>query len=147
MYKTALVKADIEDGRRVIDEIEKIIPITAAFWFYREEDDEWKLMVVSPDVEARGPINLYTRIDVLLNGVATDFNRPLVMPLSRISVTNTPLSRHQPHRPRLSRAGVLFGRASNATLTRVRILTVWALLDQALVSSKPDCRERCLMRD
>jgi len=107
MYKTALVKTDIEDGRRVIDEIEKIIPITAAFWFYREEDDEWKLVVVSPGVEAKGPIDLYTKIALLLNDLAVDSHRPVTMPLTRITMTST----HHPTYLRIKRFGDAFNDA------------------------------------
>jgi hypothetical protein len=51
MYKTVLVETDIEDGRRILKELERhISPIVAAFWFHFEEEDDWKLVVVSPEV-------------------------------------------------------------------------------------------------
>ncbi len=88
MYKTILVENDIEGGRRVVDELEKLMAITAAFWYCEDEDDEWKLVIVSPDVAEKGPIQLYQRIAVLLNDLSVDPQKPVQMPLSRISLTN-----------------------------------------------------------
>ena len=72
-----MVATDISDGQRVFDELEKIIQVTAALWVYLEEEDEWKLVIVSPDVSERGPIKLYTRIAVLLNDLSTDPQKPV----------------------------------------------------------------------
>jgi hypothetical protein len=87
MYKTALVNSDISDGKRVVEELERMMPITAAFWFYREEDDEWKLVIVTPEIASKGPINLYSKVAVLLNDLSVDAHSPVVMPLSRITLT------------------------------------------------------------
>ena len=86
MYKTKLVETDIADGQRVVDELETILQVTAAFWLFLEEEDEWKLVIVSPDVAAKGPINLYTRIAVLLNNLSVDPHKPVQMPLTRINL-------------------------------------------------------------
>jgi hypothetical protein len=86
MYKTTLVVTDIADGQRVVDELEKILQITAAFWVYLEEEDEWKLVIVTPDVSEEGPINLYTRIAVLLNELSIDPQKPVQMPLTSVTL-------------------------------------------------------------
>ncbi len=45
MHKTFLVSTDIEDGRRILRELERLqLPVTAAFWFQDEERD-WELVV------------------------------------------------------------------------------------------------------
>jgi hypothetical protein len=88
MYKTTLVAADIADGQRVVDELEKIIAVTAALWVYLEEEDEWKLVIVSSDVSGKGPINLYTRVAVLLNDLSADPQKPVQMPLTSITLVS-----------------------------------------------------------
>jgi hypothetical protein len=88
MYKTTLVEADIADGQRVVDEVEKILQVTASFWIYLEEEDEWNLAIVSPDVPEKGPFELYTKIAVLLNNLSIDQQKPVQMPLSRIMLVS-----------------------------------------------------------
>ncbi len=91
MYKTQLVETDITDGRRVVEELEKVMRITAAFWYCEDEDSEWKLVIVSPDVAEKGSSQLYQRIAVLLNDLSVDLQKPVIMPLSTIRLT-TPRS-------------------------------------------------------
>lgn len=69
MYKTILVAKDVESGRQVVDGLEKMgIPITAAFWFYFEEEQRWRLVIVSPDVGSRGRKEIYGLTVLLLTG-------------------------------------------------------------------------------
>jgi hypothetical protein len=88
MYKTILVATDIEDGRRILKELEKQgLQTTAAFWFHKDEED-WKLFVVSPDVEEQGPTKLYTMIARMLKDLSSDPDGPLQFPLDRISLAS-----------------------------------------------------------
>jgi hypothetical protein len=88
MYKTILVAADIEEGRRILNELEKLqLPITAAFWLHEDEED-WKLVVVSPDVEEKGPNKLYTMIASMLKNLSSDSQKPLEFPLDRIRLAS-----------------------------------------------------------
>jgi hypothetical protein len=88
MYKTILVGTDIEDGRRLLRELEdRGLHIVAAFWFQDEEED-WKLIAVSPDVEEKGPTALYTMIAMMLKDLSVDPNRPLQFPLDRITLVS-----------------------------------------------------------
>src|ERR1700733_5651254 len=67
MYKTVLVDIDIGEGRKVLAELEKdISPISAAFWYHFDEEDDWKLMVVSPEVSDIGPRQLYQKVSEVL---------------------------------------------------------------------------------
>lgn len=85
MYKTVLVDTIIEDGRRILDGLEKLLlPILAAFWYHFEEEDEWKLVIVSPDVSEKGPRVLYFMLSTLLYDLANDPKKPLQFPLDRI---------------------------------------------------------------
>jgi hypothetical protein len=90
MFKTTLVETDILSGQRVVDELEKLklLQVTAAFWLYVEEEDEWKLIIASPDVAGQGPINLYTRIATMLNDLSIDPQKPVQMPLTKITLVS-----------------------------------------------------------
>jgi hypothetical protein len=85
MYKTVLVEADIEEGRRVLQELEKRhLQITAAFWFHEDEED-WKLIVVSPEVEEKGTHKIYMMVVPMLRELAARPDKPLKS-LDRIKV-------------------------------------------------------------
>lgn len=92
MYKTALVNTDIADGRRVVEELGKLMNVIAAFWYRREEEEQGKLVVVTSDLVNNGPISLYTKIAVMLNSLSVDAKSPVQMSLSRITLTD-------PHNP------------------------------------------------
>ncbi|HYM07624.1 MAG TPA: hypothetical protein VEU11_13780 [Terriglobales bacterium] len=63
MFKTVLVEPEISDGRRLVDELRRQdFPITAAFWFYFEEAERWRLVIISPDVQTRGPRDAYRKL-------------------------------------------------------------------------------------
>jgi hypothetical protein len=86
MYKTTLVESDIADGQRVVDEAEKLLRVAAALWLYLEEEDEWKLVIVSPDVPEKGPFRLYTSLAAMLNNLSSDSQKPIQMPLARVTL-------------------------------------------------------------
>jgi hypothetical protein len=90
MYQTTLVENDVENGRRILDTLERagVLRVTAAFWFHFEEEDQWKLVIVSPDVSEKGPKLLYTMISGLLHALASDPEKPLDFPLDRIRLLN-----------------------------------------------------------
>ena len=54
MYKTKLVEEDIKDGKLVVATLEQSVKVTAAFWSYFEDEDDWNLVIVSPDVAEKG---------------------------------------------------------------------------------------------
>ena len=73
MVKTSLVDSDIEDGRKLLDELKRIDPhflVQAAFWFYRPEVFEWRLFIATPLVDQRGPASAYTDIQGALRSLA-----------------------------------------------------------------------------
>jgi hypothetical protein len=90
MYKTILVAKDIENGRRIVDRLEKDgWRMDAVFWFHSEENDRWKLVIVSPDVAAQGPLKLYSRIQTMLSEMANDPKDPLDFPLNQIMLVTS----------------------------------------------------------
>jgi len=52
MYIKVLVEQDIENGRKLIEALQKRLPISAAFWLYTEKANEWSLVIVSSLVSA-----------------------------------------------------------------------------------------------
>ncbi len=54
MYIKVLVEQDIENGRRFVKTLQKLMPIDAAFWSNDEEANKWKLKIVSHFVAAGG---------------------------------------------------------------------------------------------
>jgi hypothetical protein len=69
MHKTTLVEADIVDGERVVSALEALgVRITAAFWHNSDDEDDWHLIVVSPDVSEKGPREVYKQAFGLLHG-------------------------------------------------------------------------------
>jgi hypothetical protein len=69
MVKAALVERDIEDGRQLINELNNIdsrFRVQAAFWLYRQESMEWRLIIATPLVDQRGPFSTYTDVQGIL---------------------------------------------------------------------------------
>lgn len=67
MVKTALVEKDIEEGKRLIEELDKTnFRVQAALWFYLADSDEWRLLIASSFVEKEGPRKSYNFIQTVL---------------------------------------------------------------------------------
>jgi|SRR5947209_8656935 len=92
MYRTILVDKHIEAGRRVLEGLaQSNIDVTAAFWFYFEEEGQWRLTIVSPEVATKGPKFVYTTLSVLLYDLAHNSPNPVEITLDQIRVV-TPSS-------------------------------------------------------
>jgi len=77
MYKTTLVRTDIEGGERVVSALEGSgLKITAAFWSNKEDEDDWYLIVVSPEVAEKGATQVYRQAFDLLNNGDVDPPEP-----------------------------------------------------------------------
>ena len=56
MDNATLVKPDIEAGRQLLQGLDEAnFDVQAAFWFYREESEEWRLYIATPLVAKMGP--------------------------------------------------------------------------------------------
>ena len=63
MFKTTLVEAEISDGGLVVEELRRQqFPITAAFWYYFDEAERWRLVIISRHVQSAGPRDAYRRL-------------------------------------------------------------------------------------
>ena len=68
MYKTTLVRADIKGGERLVSALEASgLKIAAAFWSNKEDEDDWYLVVVSPEVAEKGATIVYKQAYELLH--------------------------------------------------------------------------------
>jgi len=63
MDKKILVEKDIEHGKKLLEALDDAqIEITAAFWFFRSDSDNWRLHLASPVVDESGPLETYDKI-------------------------------------------------------------------------------------
>ncbi len=73
MVTASLVESDIEDGRRLLDELKSIgshFLVEAAFWLLRPDVLDWRLYIATPLVDQRGPVSAYTDIQSALRALA-----------------------------------------------------------------------------
>ena len=74
MLKTLLVDDFKEDGALLLDVLEREhFPITAALWFYLDDEGIWRLVIVTPYVDKNGPLRTYMRIMELLDKLEPRF--------------------------------------------------------------------------
>jgi hypothetical protein len=60
MVARTLVEKDIEAGRHLLEELDKQkTAISAALWFYLDDDDRWRLLLASRVVDDQGPLAAY----------------------------------------------------------------------------------------
>jgi hypothetical protein len=73
MVTASLVESDIEDGRKLLDELKSIdshFLVEAAFWLLRPEVLDWRLYIATPLVDQRGSASAYTDIQGALRALA-----------------------------------------------------------------------------
>lgn len=85
MDKTALVKEDMQEGKKLIEALDKAdFQVEAAIWFYLTDSGEWRLLIASPLVEKEGPKKAYS----LIQRVLSKSLPPLGISLKDISVVS-----------------------------------------------------------
>lgn len=63
MVKEQLTEAMIEAGAALTAKLDEIgLPLTAAFWFWDPDVNEWRLQFASPEVSTNGPRTVYKKI-------------------------------------------------------------------------------------
>jgi hypothetical protein len=84
MDNATLVEPEIEAGKELIKGLDEAqFDVEAAFWFYREESEEWRLYIATPAVKRDGPRAAYKKILEVLR------NRNIrAIDLSKISVVD-----------------------------------------------------------
>ncbi|HTV55814.1 MAG TPA: hypothetical protein VMI06_13000, partial [Terriglobia bacterium] len=68
MYKTILVKALVEDGEKLLQQLDRQrFPIVAALWYYVPERMNWKFIIISEAANAPGPLEAYMQIQTAMS--------------------------------------------------------------------------------
>lgn len=63
MDNATLVAPAIESGRQLLEVLdEERFDAKAAFWYYREESEEWRSYIATPQVKRLGPHNTYSKV-------------------------------------------------------------------------------------
>ncbi len=74
MDQITLVENRIDDGTKLIEELEKAgIPVTAACWIKTDDDEQWYLYVASPIVDDQGPVAAYRRVHSIIRQMPGGF--------------------------------------------------------------------------
>ncbi len=93
MLAQILVAGLVEKGGRLVDWLEKnSFPMVAAFWGEFEEDD-WRLMIMSAEIDTLGPRALYDRLIPLLDEF--NANEATPFPENSISLVSPRSSLHE----------------------------------------------------
>ena len=88
MVKISLVEKYIEDGRQLLNALDKDkVKAEAAFWFYYSESDDWRLMFALPLVGQKGPMEAYKKVQGVLSNLSPEPNLSL-KDISVISMEN-----------------------------------------------------------
>jgi hypothetical protein len=58
-----LVEQDVQNGRKLLEALDKRLPIIAAFWSNSEEANEWRLVIVPPLVGDGGARSAYRMVE------------------------------------------------------------------------------------
>ena len=67
MDKNILVEKNIEEGKSLVEALDMaLFTLKGALWYYYLEDDEWRLLLVSPLVDTIGPKRSYTIIQEVI---------------------------------------------------------------------------------
>ena len=63
VVKEQLTDAMIEEGAQLTSKLDETgLPVTAAFWLYVTDLNEWRLVFASPEVSSNGPRAVYEKI-------------------------------------------------------------------------------------
>lgn len=90
MVKTSLVEADLIAGWRLliglhVPEYRAPFRVKAAFWLYYPESEEWRLVIATPLVDEKGPLDTYSQLQAVLQRVLFEI-QPADLYLQNIAV-------------------------------------------------------------
>lgn len=72
------IDRDLDVGRRIVDLLKTAqFGVQAALWLYFSEADQWRLVIATPLVQRRGPMQAYGELQKILlkNDIALDLSR------------------------------------------------------------------------
>ncbi len=94
MAAPELVEQDIKDGETLVRRLdEDQFAVTAAFWYYRPEDENWKLIIGSQIVGTEGPREAYRRLGKSMKRIRKSGRKKFALDSIRVELVkpNTPL--------------------------------------------------------
>ncbi len=63
LVKEALTDEMIEAGKSVLENLDRRqFPVDAALWFYLADQNQWRLLLATPEVHVEGPRKTYKRL-------------------------------------------------------------------------------------
>lgn len=78
MDKKTLVNIDIEEGKKLLEMLDKTnMQITSAFWFYLQDIEEWRLIFATNLLDKEGPKKTYTKLLEIISQDIKEINIPL----------------------------------------------------------------------
>lgn len=89
MVKTSLVEQDLNEGKRLLEALNKPKPngtsfrVKAAFWLYRPESMGWRLILATPLVDEQGKLATYAHLREILDSI-----QPLNLSTHNITVVS-----------------------------------------------------------
>lgn len=70
MVRTTLVKGWIEAGKKLTEALDEAkVQLVASLWFFDPDTNEWRLIIASPLVDKKGPLEAYRAIQKVLDGL------------------------------------------------------------------------------
>ena len=113
MDQSILVGPEIEAGKKLIEALDASdFRVKAAFWFYREESEEWRLYIATPLVKEQGPREAYSKVidsidlskisvvdpgEKLVTVLSLAMQRVLASPISASTATASMVCISEPH--------------------------------------------------
>ena len=91
MVKTSLVEADLIAGWRLLLRLHippknlALFRVKATFWLYYSESEEWRLVIATPLVDEKGPLDTYSRLQAVLQQILFEI-QPADLYLQNIAV-------------------------------------------------------------
>ncbi|MBI1749191.1 MAG: hypothetical protein HY234_05140 [Acidobacteria bacterium] len=74
LVKEPLREEKISAGRKLIELLDTDgIDVVAAYWLFREESNDWRLVLATSLVDSEGPRKTYSRIQVMLDARPDEF--------------------------------------------------------------------------
>lgn len=74
LVKENLTEDMIRGGAALMQKLDALAwPVTAAFWYFEAEANEWTLLIASPRVTIDGPLKAYDAIQQALTGLEKHF--------------------------------------------------------------------------
>ncbi len=84
VVKEQLTEEMVEAGALLTAKLDEMgLPIAAALWFFQPDINEWRLLFASTDVSAKGPRDVYARIQRAIQALG---DKASAAPLSVIGV-------------------------------------------------------------